>query len=73
MCKSTYGILTFKLTEKLDGMKIGLLKEGFIGKQQEVDDMVRSAIYLLKDAGATVEEVSVPLHHVGRFCDKGST
>ena len=54
-------------------MKIGLLKEGFIGKQQEVDNMVRSAIYLLKDAGATVEEVSVPLHHVGKFYDNGPT
>ena len=52
-------------------MKIGLLKEGFIGKQQEVDDMVRSATYLLKDAGATVEEVSVPLHSLGKFCDNG--
>ena len=58
-----------KLTEKLDGMKVGLLKEGFIGKQQEVDDMVCSAIYLLKDAGATVEEVSVPLHSLGELCD----
>ena len=72
-CKSTYGILIFKLTKKLDGMKVGLLKEGFIGKQQEVDNMVRSAIYLLKDAGATVEEVSVPLHHVGKFYDNCPT
>ena len=72
-CKSTCSILIFKLTEKLDGMKIGLLKEGFIGKQQEVDNMVRNAIYLLKDAGATVEEVSVPLHHVGKFYDNGPT
>ena len=54
-------------------MKVGLLKEGFIGKQQEVDDMVRSAIYLLKDAGATVEEVSVPLHSLGEFCDNSQT
>ena len=54
-------------------MKVGLLKEGFIGKQQDVDDMVRNAIYLLKDAGATVEEVSVPLHPLGEFCDNGQT
>ena len=54
-------------------MKVGLLKEGFMGKQQEVDKMVRSAIYLLKDAGATVKEVSVPLHSLGEFCDNGQT
>ena len=54
-------------------MKIGFLKEGFIGKQQEVDNIVHSAIYLLKDAGATVEEASVPLHSVGKFCDIDQT
>ncbi|MFQ5474888.1 MAG: amidase family protein [Candidatus Nanoarchaeia archaeon] len=43
-------------------MKIGIIKEGFgEGVSYEVAENVRSAIKRLEDAGATVEEVTLPL------------
>ncbi|WQF76831.1 Putative amidase [Colletotrichum destructivum] len=52
---------------RLDGVKIGLLKEGF--DQDIVDPRVRdhvlAAARKLESLGATVEEVSVPLHLEG--------
>jgi amidase len=46
------------------GMKIGVLKEGFgwPNSQPGVDAKVRAGAALYKDLGATVEEVSVPMH-----------
>ncbi|XP_066275912.1 amidase-like [Branchiostoma lanceolatum] len=55
---------TSQLTGDLSGTRVGLLKEGFGQEQSEpdVDDLVREAAHRLTSAGATVEEVSVPLH-----------
>ena len=49
------------------GLKIGILKEGFGWPQSmpEVDAKVRQAAKRLADLGATVTEVSVPMHSVG--------
>lgn len=46
------------------GMKIGLLKEGFAhpNSEADVDDCVRAAAAHLESLGASVEEVSIPMH-----------
>ena len=49
------------------GLKIGIVKEGFGWPQSvaEVDAKVRKAAERFKAAGATVTEISVPMHSVG--------
>ncbi|CAH1265689.1 QRSL1 [Branchiostoma lanceolatum] len=56
---------TSQLTGDLSGTRVGLLKEGFGQELSEadVDDLLREAAHRLTSAGATVEEVSVPLHY----------
>jgi amidase len=51
-----------------DGLRVGLLREGFEREgmsEADVDAAVRDAAEALASAGATVEEVSVPLHADG--------
>ena len=51
-----------------EGMKIGIVTEGFGWEglsEEDVDQFVREAAYSLKQAGATVEEVSIPMHRDG--------
>ncbi|XP_077983761.1 amidase-like [Glandiceps talaboti] len=57
---------TKQLDEKLTGIKIGILKEGFGTNRSEtdVDKTVMTAIDRLVDGGAVLEEVSVPMHTV---------
>jgi amidase len=57
------------LTGNASGLKIGILQEGFgwAVSEPDVDDLVRSATYHLKDAGAIVEEISIPLHRDGDY------
>ncbi|HYW77001.1 MAG TPA: amidase [Gammaproteobacteria bacterium] len=53
------------LDADLKGLRIGLLAEGFgiPGKSEsDVDDAVRATAHALTKAGATVEEISVPMH-----------
>lgn len=62
------GIRTAKYTKALgqgvEGLRIGVLAEGFghENSDPEVDHAVRNAAATLAGLGATVEEVSVPLH-----------
>lgn len=46
------------------GLRVGLLTEGFgrVGSSPDVDASVRAAADVLRAAGATVEDVSVPWH-----------
>jgi amidase len=62
---------TGALTRGVKGMKIAVLKEGFkrdnsdvgqLSSDEEVDECVQSAIYKLREMGAVIEEVSIPLH-----------
>jgi amidase len=55
---------TQALGRKLDGMRIGLLREGFglPGSEPDVDIAVRRATEVIRELGARVEEVSVPAH-----------
>jgi amidase len=60
-----------KYTQELEagvkGMKIGMVKEGFGRPESEaaVDAKVRKGAELFKKLGATVEEVSIPMHLIG--------
>ncbi|ELU15492.1 hypothetical protein CAPTEDRAFT_176403 [Capitella teleta] len=50
------------LTGDLSGVKIGILKEGFVECDVNVESLVRKAAHSLTAAGASVEEVSMPQH-----------
>ena len=49
------------------GLKIGVVSEGFAtpGAQADVDERVRDAAYRFERAGATVSDVSIPMHAQG--------
>lgn len=59
---------THRYTDALDGtatdVTVGVLEEGFGHEQSEpdVDSTVREALAAFKTAGATVEEISIPMH-----------
>lgn len=58
---------TAALSEGIEGLKIGLLTEGFVmpGADAAVSENVRRAGRALEQLGATVSEVSVPFHAIG--------
>ncbi|MAA74651.1 MAG: Asp-tRNA(Asn)/Glu-tRNA(Gln) amidotransferase GatCAB subunit A [Salinisphaeraceae bacterium] len=58
---------TEALGKGADGLKIGVLKEGFgfPTSEDDVDQAVRDVGIKLKSLGAQVEEVSVPMHLMG--------
>jgi amidase len=59
-------------TEALDrgcrGLKIGIVKEGFgwANSESDVDAKVKAAGALLGQLGATVQEISLPMHRIGK-------
>lgn len=59
---------TESLSEGIRGLKIGVVKEGFGHEesQADVDAAVRKTADVFRDLGAEVEEVSVPVHAIGR-------
>lgn len=65
---------TFRYTEALgrgaQGLRIGILKEGFNHSVSEpdVDQKVLAAAERFKELGARVEEVSIPDHHLAVDC-----
>src|SRR3954454_18044167 len=67
-----YAPRTAKYTEALEsgvrGLRIGVVKEGFghANSEPEVDAKVMAGAQLLRKLGATVEEISVPMHALGR-------
>ncbi len=65
---------TKALTGDAKGLRIGVVKEGFgtPASEADVDEMVRDAVYSLDRAGATVEDVSIPLHVSGAAIMFGS-
>lgn len=52
------------LTGEIDGMRIGVVKEGFgrEGSEEDVDEGVLAAAGAFGELGAEVEEVSIPMH-----------
>ncbi|MFJ6651555.1 amidase [Microbacterium sp. NPDC091313] len=57
-------------TQDVAGLRVGVLREGF-GipgmSDPRVDDLVRESVASLEAAGATVSEVSIPIHGDGAF------
>lgn len=53
------------IENNIKGKKIGLLMEGFTGVEEDVANQVRAAANRLKEAGAIVKEISVPMHEDG--------
>ena len=60
-------VYTQQLTGHARGLRVGIVKEGFgwPNSEPDVDAMVREAAQRLTGAGATVSEVSIPLHRDG--------
>ncbi len=58
---------TSNIAGGVKGMKIGIVKEGFghPNSEADVDASVRNAAAQLRALGATVEDVSIPEHHLG--------
>jgi amidase len=58
---------TAALTGDIKGLRVGVMKEGFglPSSQKDVDDAVREQAGALAKLGATVSEVSMPLHRDG--------
>jgi amidase len=58
---------TDSLDRGVEGMRIGVLREGFgqPGSEPDVDEAVRQAAARLEGLGAAVEEVSIPMHDLG--------
>jgi amidase len=54
------------LADGIAGLRIALLKEGFVDAEPAVQELVMAAVDVLTRAGASVSEVSVPEHHVMR-------
>jgi amidase len=62
------GDYTANLDGGVEGLKIGILSEGFGWpglSEEDVDEAVRSSVRSFEEAGATVSEVSVPMHKNG--------
>jgi amidase len=56
------------LTGNLSGLRVGIVEEGFGWEglsEPEVDEAVRDAAHRLEKAGATVGDISVPMHRKG--------
>jgi amidase len=55
---------TAALARGTEGLRVGVLSEGFghANSEQAVDDTVRAAVEILRGAGLTAEEVSIPWH-----------
>ena len=55
-------LLLIRLTLDISKLKIGLLKEGFDGVEEDVSTIVRDTALKLSELGAVVNDVTVPLH-----------
>ena len=69
--RARYNVKTDAYTKALGGgvkgLKIGVVKEGFghRNSERDVDAKVKQAANAFRDLGATVAEISVPMHAVG--------
>ena len=53
---------TSGLTGGIEGLRIGILREGFLGATEAVADSVQQAVEVFEKLGAVVSEISVPEH-----------
>ncbi len=64
--REPFGLL--QLTGDIEGLRVGLLKEGFNPSfETDVNDLVRKSAERLSTKGAVVEEVSIPWHLDGKY------
>ncbi|NHN41850.1 amidase [Halorubellus sp. JP-L1] len=54
-----------------DDITVGVLEEGFIGVEEELDDQVKNALEAFEAEGAEVRDASVPLHDDGALIWRG--
>src|SRR5882757_4868558 len=54
------------LTDGVQGLRIGIVDEGYVDAEADVADTVNAAIEVLTNAGAIVSKVSVPEHLTAR-------
>lgn len=57
-----------QVNDGIKGKKIGILTEGFVDVEEDLARVVRQRALTLKEAGAEVSDVSLPVH-----IDGGST
>lgn len=55
-----------RLTDGIEGLRVGVVREGFAGADAEMRDLVMAAVDDLAKAGATVSEVCIPEHRQTR-------
>jgi amidase len=61
---------TESLTDGVEGLRIGVLEEGFLDAEPAVRDTVMAAVDVLVAAGAEATSLSVPEHHDARLAAK---
>lgn len=66
-CCAKIGHYTQALGAGLEGVRIGVVEEGFglAHSEQDVDELVRNAANELQALGAEVDKVSIPMHRLG--------
>ena len=67
------GDYTNRLEKGIEGLRVGVLEEGFgwEGAEPEVEETVRAAAGRLRELGAAVESVSIPIHRDSPFVWRG--
>ena len=55
-------LLSLQLEGSPGNMNIGLVKEGFASCEQCIQNIVKTATQRFTRAGATVEDISIPVH-----------
>ena len=66
-----------QLADGVSGLRIGVLREGFLSAEADVRDLVMAAVDVLGQAGAVVSHVSIPEHRevgaaLGALSDEGA-
>jgi amidase len=61
----TYDALS-TLADGVEGLRIGIVEEGFVDAEADVIDTVNAAVEVFANAGATISKVSVPEHLTAR-------
>ena len=56
-----------QLDNKTEGMKIGVLQEGFEKTESHIKSVIDRALKALKNRGADVQNVSIPMHKDGEL------
>jgi amidase len=64
---------TARLEEGVEGLRVGVLEEGFgwPGAEPEVEETVRACASQLREVGAEVESISVPMHRDSPYVWRG--